>query len=199
MIFYKEDGAGGGDGGDGDGVGTMSDFIVNPEGNFASDWRITNELYEAALLGVCRMTLPPAAPHAGRAPAVERAAVRGDALDLDEEHVAAREALGGRVRLHGGDRQLRRRARAGVLHGATVQHAEAGVCAALVVGACGDSGTSPGPPPETSPRSAAVAAGLAALPDAPIRPLENPFNQARVELGHMLFSGGQQIKFLKRA
>lgn len=76
--------------------------------------------------------------------------------------------------------------------------AAAGVCAALVVGACGDSGTSPGPPPETSPRSAAVAAGLAALPDAPIRPLENPFNQARVELGHMLFfepilSGPQDV------
>lgn len=64
--------------------------------------------------------------------------------------------------------------------------------------ACGsDSGTEPDPT-DVSIRQAAVAAGLAALPDAPIRPTQNPFNEARVKLGHMLFfdpilSGPQDV------
>lgn len=50
--------------------------------------------------------------HARLTPAVDQdAAALGGALDLDEEHVAAGEALGRRIGLYGGDQQLRRRQR----------------------------------------------------------------------------------------
>lgn len=69
--------------------------------------------------------------------------------------------------------------------------------AALLMVACGDSTIDP-PPSEATARELATAAGLAPLPDEPIRPLENPFRAAKVELGQMLFfdpilSGPQDV------
>ncbi len=64
--------------------------------------------------------------------------------------------------------------------------------------ACGDSTSEPTPPSEATPRELAVAAGLAPMPALPIRPTENPFSMAKVELGQMLFfdpilSGPQDV------
>ena len=69
--------------------------------------------------------------------------------------------------------------------------------AALLSVACGDSTVEP-PPAEATARELAVAAGLAPLPDQPLRPIENPVSAAKVELGHMLFfdpilSGPQDV------
>jgi cytochrome c peroxidase len=55
---------------------------------------------------------------------------------------------------------------------------------AILLG-CGD-GASVGPE-ETDLRTLAIAAGLAPMPEAPLRPADNPYSQAVVELGHLLF------------
>lgn len=65
------------------------------------------------------------------------------------------------------------------------------VLAAAVLGAAmacgdGDGGVAP-TPPEATLAERALAAGLAPLPEAPPRPLENPLVQDRVELGRLLF------------
>lgn len=51
---------------------------------------------------------------------------------------------------------------------------------------CGDGPADPGPAVDPLVRDA-LAAGLAPLPAAPIYPLENPYREERVELGHLLF------------
>lgn len=60
-----------------------------------------------------------------------------------------------------------------------------GLLLATLVGACGgDGGTAPETP---DLRSAALAAGLQALPSVPVRPSDNPYSAAKTELGHLLF------------
>lgn len=59
------------------------------------------------------------------------------------------------------------------------------VLAALAV-ACGGDSTNPEPEPPTL-RELARAAGLVAMPDAPVYPAENPYSPGRVDLGHRLF------------
>ena len=59
-----------------------------------------------------------------------------------------------------------------------------------VAGACGSDGPGMGPEPENEAaalRALALAAGLAAVPDEPVRPVENPYRAEKVELGRLLF------------
>ena len=61
--------------------------------------------------------------------------------------------------------------------------------ALLPLAACGgDDGVTPDPgEPGDDLRARALAAGLAPLPDEPVRPVDNPLDPARVELGRLLF------------
>lgn len=66
-----------------------------------------------------------------------------------------------------------------------------GLLAGLCLVGCGsDEPAAPGSPTDGEAervRSAALQAGLAPLPDAPIYPPDNPYNPDRVALGHLLF------------
>jgi len=56
----------------------------------------------------------------------------------------------------------------------------------LILHGCGgDSATTPNTEPDL--RTLALQAGLAPLPTAPVRPLENPYRAEKTELGHLLF------------
>ena len=60
------------------------------------------------------------------------------------------------------------------------------VTGAFGIGACGDGGPAE-PDPDSGLRQAALAAGLAPVPVEPVRPVDNPWVPARVDLGHVLF------------
>lgn len=57
----------------------------------------------------------------------------------------------------------------------------------LAATACGDGPAQPAPPPGDGLLAAALAAGLAPLPEQPLYPTENPYLAERVELGQLLF------------
>lgn len=63
------------------------------------------------------------------------------------------------------------------------------VAMGVLLAACGDGGAEPvGPVSEAQElRARALAAGLAPLPEEPVRPVDNPFSAARVTLGRSLF------------
>jgi cytochrome c peroxidase len=62
-----------------------------------------------------------------------------------------------------------------------------GVVALALLAGCGDSATDPPVSSTDDLRAQALAAGLSALPDTPVYPLDNPYVAERVHLGRLLF------------